>query len=114
MPEPMPVLAVTVHVVPLPVTAEMKAPLTPLAASANALASTPVTLWLNVTVHDTVAALVGLESARLIETTVADGGGLSAIVRNALMELVTLAVVLPVAPAVALTPSHIAKPPPLP
>ncbi len=40
--------------------------------------------------------------------------GLRATVRNALMELVTVAVVLPVAPAVALTPSHTTKPPPLP
>ena len=40
------------------------------------------------------------------------GSGLSAIVRNALREVAVVAVVLPVAPAVAMTPSHTPKPPP--
>ena len=40
--------------------------------------------------------------------------GCSAIVRKALILDVTVAVVLPVAPAAALTPSHTPKPPPLP
>gem|GEM_PF-6538787 len=40
--------------------------------------------------------------------------GLSAIVRKALVVDVTVAVVFPVAPAVAFTPSHTTKPPPSP
>jgi hypothetical protein len=67
------VVALTVHVVPLPVTLVTLTPVPPdTAGRASRLkfdAVTPVTLLLNVTVHDTEAALVGLAAARLIETT---------------------------------------------
>jgi hypothetical protein len=61
-------LAVTVHVVPLPVTVPIVAPL-PVRLKFDAFK--PVTLLLNVTVHETVAALVGLVPARLIDSTFA-------------------------------------------
>ena len=57
VPAPVPTLAVTVQLVPLPVTEVMAAPLKPLATSVNALASTFVTLRLNVTFHDTVGVM---------------------------------------------------------
>jgi hypothetical protein len=61
-----PVVAVTVHVVPLPVTVVTLVPV-PLTLKFEALI--PVIIRLKVTVHETVAALVGLVPARLIETT---------------------------------------------
>ena len=45
-------------------------PLTPLAASVKSPVSTPVTLSLKVTVHCTLAALVGVLPTRLMEETV--------------------------------------------
>jgi hypothetical protein len=62
------VFAVTVHVVPLPVTLAIVAPV-PVRLKFDAFK--PVTLLLNVTVHETVAALVGLVPARLIDSTFA-------------------------------------------
>jgi hypothetical protein len=46
------------------------APLTPAGASAKSAALTPLTLALNVTVKSTLAAALGLGSARLSDTTV--------------------------------------------
>ena len=49
----MPTSAVTVHVVPLPVTEVMDEPVSPVAARLNAADVTLLTLRLKVTVHDT-------------------------------------------------------------
>jgi hypothetical protein len=57
VPAPVPTLAVTTQLVPLPVTVVMAEPVSPLATRLNALASTPVTLRLNVTFHDTVLVI---------------------------------------------------------
>ncbi|OIQ66091.1 hypothetical protein GALL_523440 [mine drainage metagenome] len=71
VPLPLPVLAVTVQVVPLPVTPVMAGvPLNPPLTSAKLLLATPLTLALKVTVQDTLAALVGLVLAVLIDWTV--------------------------------------------
>lgn len=73
MPSPVPVLAVTVQVVPLPDTELTEPPLTePPWATAKSAVSTPVTSSLNVTVHETPAAWVGLAApaTRLMEETV--------------------------------------------
>src|SRR5438093_1237345 len=69
VPSPAPVLAVTVYVAPLPVTLVMEAPVTPVAARLKSVESTPVTFWENVTVQETLAALVGLAPARLMDET---------------------------------------------
>jgi hypothetical protein len=53
VPAPVPTSAVTVHVVPLPVTEVMAEPVSPVAARLNAADVTFETLRLNVTVHDT-------------------------------------------------------------
>ena len=53
VPAPVPTSAVTVHVVPLPVTEVMAEPESPVAARLNAAEVTFETLRLNVTVHDT-------------------------------------------------------------
>ena len=66
-----PVLAVTVQVVPLPTTAVMAEPVTvPVAANEKSLASTPVTASLNNTVQETLLAPVGLPKSRVIDVTV--------------------------------------------
>src|SRR5215218_4089527 len=70
VPLPVPVDAVTVRVAPEPVTLVIDGDVRPEFASAKSAASTPVTLSLNVTVQLTLDAFVGLEPARLIETTV--------------------------------------------
>src|SRR5712671_6534875 len=75
-PSPGPVSAVTVLVVPDPVTLVIDAPATALPDSEKFAADTPVTASENVTVHDTLAALVGLASATAIDVTV--GGMFSA------------------------------------
>jgi hypothetical protein len=67
VPVVVPVFAVTVHVVPLPVTLVTLVPVPPVRLKFDAF--TPVTLSLNVTVQDTVEPLDGLVPARLIETT---------------------------------------------
>ena len=60
VPLPVPVFAVTVYWLPLPLTLVIVAPVTaPVVARAKSEASTPVTLSLNTTVHDTLAAFVG-------------------------------------------------------
>jgi hypothetical protein len=53
VPAPVPTSAVTVHVVPLPVTEVMDEPVSPVAARLNAADVTLLTLRLKVTVHDT-------------------------------------------------------------
>lgn len=71
---PVPVFTVTVYVVPEPLTAEMEAPVTPVAAKAKSLKGevvfTPVTDSEKVTVKFTLDAFVGLLLARLIESTI--------------------------------------------
>jgi hypothetical protein len=91
VPFPEPVPAVTVYVLPLPLTLVTAAPMTPEAASAKSLVSTPATLSLKVTVHWTLAALVGLPAARSIELTV---GGVTSVttVTELLGELVAVQV----------------------
>ena len=70
VPVPDPVLAATVHVVPLPVTEVIAGvPPKPELTSVKLLALTPVTLTVNVTVQDTVAAVVGFALAVLMEAT---------------------------------------------
>ena len=65
-----PTVALTVQVVPLPVTVVTPAPVTPGCVERLKLeALTPVILRLKMTVHETVVALVGSAPARLIETT---------------------------------------------
>jgi hypothetical protein len=51
-------LAVTVQLVPLPVTEVMAEPVSPVAARLNAEALTPVTLRLKLTLHETVEVMV--------------------------------------------------------
>ena len=70
VPSPVPVLVVTVYEAPVPVTLVKDAPVMPVGASAKSAVSTPVTLSLKVTVHCTLAALVGVLPTRLIELTV--------------------------------------------
>src|SRR5439155_21103440 len=74
-PSPGPVVAVTVLVVPDPVTLLMDAPAAALPDSEKFDAPTPVTASENVTVHETLAAFVGFASATVIDDTV--GGMLS-------------------------------------
>jgi hypothetical protein len=65
-----PGLAVTVHVVPLPVTLVTLAPVSPdEGVRLKFDAFNPVTTSLNVTVQESVAAPDGFGPARLIETT---------------------------------------------
>src|SRR5438552_627961 len=64
-----PVLTVTVHVASDALTLVIDAPPEPLPVSEKFAADTPVTLSSNVTVHDTLAALVGFASARTIDDT---------------------------------------------
>ena len=67
---PVPVVAVTAQVVPLPETDVMAgSPPEPLRTSVKLCARTPVTASLKVTVHVTVAALVGEAAARTIDVT---------------------------------------------
>jgi hypothetical protein len=75
VPLPTPRIAVTVQVVPLPVTAAMDAPLSPVDTRLNAVELTPVTLRLKVTVHATVEAVVACVQvlAQVIAVTVAVG-----------------------------------------
>jgi hypothetical protein len=73
VPFPDPVDAVTVHVAvgPGPVTAVIAGvPPRPPFVKLKSLAVTPFTGSLNVTVHDTLEAFVGLEPARAIDVTV--------------------------------------------
>ena len=68
---PAPVLAVTVQVVPEPLTRVIAGePVRPLEMRLKLPATTPVTASLNVTVHWTDARVVGVVLTRLIETTV--------------------------------------------
>jgi hypothetical protein len=69
-PSPVPVLAVTVLVIPLPVTPASAAPLGPVDARLKFACPTPVTFSEKRTVHVTVDALVGLATAVLMELTV--------------------------------------------
>ena len=62
---------------PEPETPVIDAPVGPVAASAKSPESTPVTLFENVTVHETEAAFVGEAPARLIELTA--GGAVSTV-----------------------------------
>src|SRR3989442_10295413 len=64
-----PVLTVTVHVASDPLTFVIDAPPEPLPDSEKLGAATPVTLSSNVTVHETLGPLVGVESARAIDDT---------------------------------------------
>ena len=57
VPAPVPTFAVTTQLVPLPVTVVIAEPVSPLATRLNAVASTPVTLRLNVTFHETVLVM---------------------------------------------------------
>jgi hypothetical protein len=71
VPLPVPVLAVTVRVAPLPVTEVIAGvPPSPEFTSLKLLLLIPVTLALNVTVQETLDALVGLAPATLIDKTV--------------------------------------------
>jgi hypothetical protein len=70
-----PLFAVTVYVVPLPVTLVIEAPDGPVAESAKSVVSTPVTFSLKVTVHCTLPAFEGVAPTRLIEEAV--GGTVS-------------------------------------
>src|SRR5436190_12089426 len=80
VPVPVPVLAVTAYVAPLPDTPVIAGdPPRPVFASEKSDASTPVTLSLNVTTHPTVAAFVGLEDARTIETIVGEMASMTSI-----------------------------------
>ena len=77
VPSPAPVLAVTVQVALAPVpevslTLVIAAPVMPLGTRAKWLADRPVTAALKVTVHVTLAALVGLGSARVMDSAVGD------------------------------------------
>src|SRR5438132_1627876 len=74
-PLPVPVLAVTVYVAPLPVTPVMLGVVSPLFARPKSPVPTPVTFSLNVTVQLTVVALVGLVPVTIEETV---GGVVSA------------------------------------
>jgi hypothetical protein len=67
-----PTLAVTVRVVPLPVTPVIEAPEDPVPVSSKLPAAPPVIALLKVTVQLTVAALVGLLPTRVTERT--EGG----------------------------------------
>src|SRR5947207_1390226 len=69
-PSPGPVSAVTVHVVPDPLTPVIDAPATALPDSEKFVADTPVTGSEKVTVHETLAAFVGFGSAGVIDDTV--------------------------------------------
>src|SRR5207244_1408713 len=69
-PSPDPVLAVTVLVVPVPLSPVIDAPVGPVDASEKFDLATPVTASENVTVHDTLDALVGFAAALTMEITV--------------------------------------------
>ena len=75
VPAPVPTSAVTVQVVPLPVTEVMADPVRPLAAKPKTLASTPETLRLKVTFHDTEVVIVVCTQAvaQLIAVTTVAG-----------------------------------------
>ena len=63
--------AVTVYWFPLPLTVVIVAPATvPVVTRVKSPASTAVTLSLNSTVHDKLAAFVGVVATRLIDCTV--------------------------------------------
>ena len=65
VPSPVPVLTVTVYVVPEPARPVIEAPLTPVWVRLKLVASTPVTASLNVTVKSAVAAFVGVETGTM-------------------------------------------------
>jgi hypothetical protein len=69
VPLPVPVLAVTVYVVPVPITPLMAAPLIPDGTIAKSACVTPLTLLLKVTVNATDDVFVGLGCANTIELT---------------------------------------------
>ena len=70
LPEPEPVSALTVYMLPEPLTVRMEAPVTPVAVMAKSVVSTPVTDSVNVTVKSTLAVLVGSGFARTMEFAV--------------------------------------------
>ena len=75
---PVPVDAVTVRVVPLPVTdVTAGVPDRPAAASEKFAAATPATASPNVTVHETAAAFVGDEPTAAIDTPAVVGAVVS-------------------------------------
>ena len=75
MPEPDPVLATTVQVVPLPVTEATLAPeMLPVDANAKSAVTTGLTAPLNVTVQDAVLPPRGLKSASAMDVTKGGGG----------------------------------------
>src|SRR5262249_26348905 len=96
-----PVLAVTVYWLPLPLTPVIVAPVTaPVVTRAKSEASTPVTLSLNSTVHDMLAAFVGVVPARLIDCTV--GAVVSTVLKATLLSvLVDARLALPAASVAA-------------
>ncbi len=74
VPLPVPVLTVTVRVAPDPLTVVMMGtPVIPVRVRLKSASSTPVTISENVTVNLTVAALVGLGLARVLDVTVTTG-----------------------------------------
>jgi len=75
VPVAVPTLAVTVRVVPLPVTLAIEAPEDPLPVSSKLPDAPPVIALLKVTVQLTVEAIVGLAATRWIETTL--GGSMN-------------------------------------
>ena len=72
VPSPEPVDAVTVYDVPDPLTPVIDVPERPAPVRAKSVASTPVTVSLNVTVQRTDEALVGVASRRVIPVTDGD------------------------------------------
>src|SRR6266568_6522930 len=71
VPSPEPVFTATVYEAPVPVTVPTEVPVTPpLVVRVKSLESTPLTLPSKVPVNRTVAPLVGLAPAVLIDTTV--------------------------------------------
>ncbi len=79
VPLPVPTLAVTVQLVPLPVTVVIAAPVRPVAARLNAEALTPVTLRLKLTLHETVEVMVVCAQAEA--QVMAVGSGLACLRR---------------------------------
>ena len=75
VPTPVPTVAVTVQLVPLPVTEVMAEPVSPVAARLKAVASTPVTLRLKLTFQETlpVTAVWVQEVAQVMAVTTVAG-----------------------------------------
>ena len=70
VPAPVPVVAVTLYVVPLPVTLVIRGdPPSPPFTSAKSAAFTPITISLKVTFHGILFAPVGVDDARTINRT---------------------------------------------